>query len=76
MRYHQGLLANQAALPWTNGKVERFTRTLQTGWAYRQVFTGSVQRTQALDPWLNYDNYEHIHTGIGTTPLNRVSPTW
>ncbi|WP_183323253.1 IS481 family transposase [Cryobacterium roopkundense] len=61
--------------PWTNGKVERFNRTLQTEWAYRQVFTSSAQRTQALDPWLNYYNTERIHTGIGTTPIKRVSPT-
>lgn len=61
--------------PWTNGKVERFNRTLQAEWAYRQVFTSSAERTQALDPWLNYYNTERIHTGIGTTPLQRVSPT-
>ena len=28
--------------PWTNGKVERFNRTLQAEWAYRQVFTSSA----------------------------------
>ena len=61
--------------PWTNGKVERFNRTLQAEWAYRQIFTSSAERTQALDPWLTYYNTERIHTGIGTTPLRRVSPT-
>ena len=61
--------------PWTNGKVERFNRTLQAEWAYRQVFTSSAARTQALDPWLNHYNTERIHTGIGTTPLKRVTPT-
>jgi hypothetical protein len=47
----------------------------QAEWAYRQIFTSSAERTQALDPWLNPYNTERIHTGIGTTPLQRVSPT-
>jgi hypothetical protein len=34
--------------PWQNGKMERFDRTLQTEWAYRQVFT--TYRTHALAP--------------------------
>ncbi|MFJ6001526.1 IS481 family transposase [Arthrobacter sp. NPDC092385] len=61
--------------PWTNGKAERFNRTLQTEWAYRQVFTSSAQRQAALAPWLQHYNTERIHTGIGTTPITRVSPT-
>ena len=61
--------------PWTNGKIERFNRTLATEWAYRRPYTSNTQRTQALDPWLNHYNNERIHTGIGTTPINRVSPT-
>jgi transposase InsO family protein len=36
--------------PWQNSKVERFNRTLQTEWVYRQVFTSNDQRTQALAP--------------------------
>ena len=42
--------------PWQNGKVERFNRTLQTEWAYHQVFTSNHQRSQALQPWLEYHN--------------------
>jgi transposase InsO family protein len=61
--------------PWTNGKAERFNRTLQTEWAYRQVFTSSTQRQAELAPWLQHYNTERIHTGIGTTPIARVSPT-
>lgn len=61
--------------PWTNGKVERLNRTLATEWAYRQVFTSNQARTDALAPWLNHYNTERIHTGIGTTPINRVTPT-
>lgn len=61
--------------PWTNGKVERLNRTLATEWAYRQIFTSNHARTEALAPWLNYYNTERIHTGIGTTPISRVTPT-
>jgi transposase InsO family protein len=61
--------------PWQNGKVERFNRTLATEWAYRQIFTSNQARRDALAPWLNYYNTERIHTGIGATPISRVSPT-
>ena len=62
--------------PWQNGKVERFNRTLQTEWAYRQVFTSNDQRTQALDPWLDFYNTERRHSAIGgRPPVTRVSPT-
>lgn len=60
--------------PWTNGKVERLNRTLATEWAYRQIFTSNQARTNALAPWLNHYNTERIHTGIGGTPISRVSP--
>ncbi len=36
--------------PWQNGKVERLNRTLQTEWAYRQVFTTNAERAAALAP--------------------------
>lgn len=36
--------------PWHCGKGDRFSRTLQSEWAYRQVFTGNTQRAQALAP--------------------------
>jgi transposase InsO family protein len=61
--------------PWTNGKVERFNRTLQTEWAYRQPFSSNSDRAAALAPWLEHYNHDRIHTGIGTTPAARVSPT-
>lgn len=61
--------------PWTNGKAERFNRTLQTEWAYRHLFTSNEQRRDALAPWLNFYNTERIHTSIGVPPLSRVSPT-
>ena len=36
--------------PWQNGKVERFNRTLQAEWAYRQIFTTNAERTDAQGP--------------------------
>jgi len=36
--------------PWTNGKVERFNRTLSTEWAYQRPYTSSTDPTQALRP--------------------------
>lgn len=62
--------------PWQNGKVERFNRTLQTEWAYRQVFTSNDERTAALDPWLDYYNTRRCHSAIGDRPpLSRLAPT-
>jgi transposase InsO family protein len=62
--------------PWQNGKVERFNRTLQTEWAYRQVFTSNHQRSAALAPWLEYYNHQRRHTALGgLPPISRLSPT-
>lgn len=61
--------------PWTNGKVERLNRTLATEWAYKRKYTSNQHRADALEPWLNFYNTERIHTGIGATPISRVSPT-
>ena len=61
--------------PWTNGKVERLNRTLATEWAYKRRYASNQHRADALAPWLKYYNTERIHTGIGATPISRVSPT-
>jgi len=62
--------------PWQNGKVERLNRTLQTEWAYRQVFTTNDERTAALAPWLDYYNHRRRHSAIGgLPPISRLSPT-
>jgi transposase InsO family protein len=63
--------------PWQNGKVERFNRTLQTEWAYRQIFTSNDDRTAALAPWLKIYNTERRHHALGGhPPISRVvSPT-
>lgn len=62
--------------PWQNGKVERFNRTLQTEWAYRQVFTTNAARRAALAPWLDDYNTRRRHSAIGgKPPISRLSPT-
>ena len=63
--------------PWQNGKVERFNRTLATEWAYQQVFTSNLERTEAFTPWLTRYNTERRHTAIGGhPPISRIlSPT-
>jgi transposase InsO family protein len=54
--------------PWQNGKVERFNRTLQVEWAYRQVFFTNDQRSAALAPWLEHYNNQRRHSAIGGQP--------
>lgn len=62
--------------PWQNGKVERFNRTLQTEWAYRQVFNSNDERSAALGPWLEDYNYRRRHHALGgLPPISRLSPT-
>jgi len=62
--------------PWQNGKVERFNRTMQEGWAYRHPFTSNDARTQALATWLDHYNYDRPHTACeGKAPISRVTPT-
>ncbi len=62
--------------PWLNCKVERFNRTLQIEWAYRQVFLSNDDRGAALAPWLEHYNTQRRHTALGgLPPVSRLSPT-
>jgi transposase InsO family protein len=62
--------------PWQNGKVERFNRTLQVEWAYRQIFESNDARSAALAPWLEHYNHHRRHSALGgKPPISRVSPT-
>ena len=62
--------------PWQNGKAERFNRTLQTEWAYRQPFTDNDQRTAALDQWLKHYNTARRHHALGgQPPVSRLTVT-
>lgn len=54
--------------PQTNGKIERFHRTLADGWAFRRLYTSESQRRKALPAWLHEYNHHRPHTAIGNQP--------
>jgi len=54
--------------PQTNGKIERFHRTLADGWAFRRMFLSESARRKALPGWLHEYNHHRIHTAIGRRP--------
>jgi len=60
--------------PQTNGKAERFIRTMLGGWAYGAIYASSRERTAALDGWLFTYNHRRRHAGIGRqTPITRLN---
>jgi transposase InsO family protein len=59
--------------PRTNGKVERFNRTLLDEWAYVRIYHSDDERTAALDVWLHMYNHHRHHTAIGGPPITRVN---
>jgi transposase InsO family protein len=59
--------------PRTNGKVERFNRTLLEEWAYVRVYASDAERTAALDEWIHIYNHHRGHTAIGGPPISRVN---
>ena len=54
--------------PQTNGKAERFIRTLLGGWAYGAIYRDSADRTAALDGWLWHYNHHRKHSALGHKP--------
>ena len=54
--------------PQTNGKAERFIRTMLAGWAYGAIYGSSQERTAALDGWLWHYNHRRRHSAIGHQP--------
>jgi transposase InsO family protein len=54
--------------PQTNGKAERFIRTLLNGWAYGAIYRSSHERTAALDGWLWHYNHQRRHSALGHQP--------
>ncbi len=59
--------------PQTNGKAERFIRTLQQEWAYSRAFDSNRQRLRALPRFINYYNRRRPHGGIGgAVPVSRL----
>jgi transposase InsO family protein len=60
--------------PQTNGKAERFIRTMLGGWAYGAIYATSAERTAALDGWLWRYNHHRRHTALGRqTPITRLN---
>lgn len=63
----------RAYRPQTNGKVERFNRTLAAEWAYAAVYDSDEARAATYDAWLHHYNHHRPHTGIdGQVPSARV----
>jgi transposase InsO family protein len=54
--------------PQTNGKAERFIRTMLAGWAYSAIYASSTERTAALDGWLWHYNHHRKHSALGRQP--------
>ena len=51
--------------PQTNGKVERFNRTLASEWAYAATYSSDAARAATYDEWLHHYNHHRPHTGLG-----------
>jgi len=59
--------------PQTNGKAERFIRTLLGGWAYGAIYGTSRERTAALPAWLDFYNHHRPHGSLNhQPPLTRL----
>jgi transposase InsO family protein len=54
--------------PQTNGKAERFIRTLLGGWAYGAIYGTSNERTAALEGWMFRYNHHRKHSALGHKP--------
>jgi len=60
--------------PQTNGKIERFHRTLSDGWAYARLYDSETARREALPAWLHFYNHHRAHSAIGgLPPISRLN---
>ncbi len=60
--------------PWTNGKAERFNRTLLGEFAYAQPWLSNTDRLAALDGWVTDYNTRRAHTALGgQPPISRLT---
>ncbi|MBT8163047.1 IS481 family transposase [Arthrobacter sp. GN70] len=57
--------------PQTNGKVERFHRTMADGWAYARCYQSEQERRDALEAWLHHYNHHRPHTACANNRLSR-----
>ena len=63
----------RAYRPQTNGKAERFIKTLLAEWAYGRLYRSNTERLRALPAWVEHYNTERTHTGIGDiTPMEAL----
>jgi hypothetical protein len=58
--------------PQTNGKIERWFRTLADECAYARIYHSEHQRTTALADWIHTYNHHRNHTAIGGPPISRI----
>jgi transposase InsO family protein len=54
--------------PQTNGKIERFHRTLADGWAFKRFYNSETARRAALPAWIHQYNHHRPHTAMGKVP--------
>ena len=60
--------------PQTNGKAERFIKTLLAEWAYGRLYRTNAERVDTLDDWVRYYNVERTHTALGgITPMQALA---
>jgi transposase InsO family protein len=60
--------------PQTNGKIERFHRTMADGWAFKKLYNTESARRAALPAWLHHYNHHRPHTAIGgSAPITRLT---
>jgi transposase InsO family protein len=62
----------KAYRPQTNGKVERFNRTMADEFLYARVFRSEAERRRRLQHWVHTYNLHRNHTAIGGPPASRV----
>ena len=59
--------------PQTNGKIERFHRTLAQGWAFKKFYNSETARLAALPAWIHEYNHHRPHSAIGkAAPITRL----
>ena len=60
--------------PQTNGKIERFHRTLAEGWAFKKFYNSESARLAALPAWIHTYNHHRPHSAIGkAAPITRLN---